>query len=318
MDNNLQQSHEPLYTDWPGARFKEPILYGDTPPEPDIYSDYGDRKFDIPSDIVRLGKFGINADSWLGRLCQFADWLEERNLLTHKPQEPSLSFDGRHFAQATLASHIAYFAAANYPYGISPSKAAVTTHSWVEDHIDLFNDAYVLVNKYEDEDESTEIDYDRFRVDPYPPMDWLRDNNHRISLAFSHQDGIDCLHRALGIDSVPEEVDKMLFRSVVDSTISGTLHNVDPLHAASPWTQEWVERDDYTLGHLLWRSFMLIRDELKRFFTKHGFHQAALQAASYWHVGHEVGKHNSHRLHQLAAQAEQLARKHKQLKMEAC
>lgn len=219
---------------------------------------FGSYRANLFDDIVASGCMGCATDDILGRLCNFVDTLVHANLMKCS-DFVSLTFRGRHFAAATPASHMAYFFAANPSYGVSPSKGYVVTNRWIDDNIDLFNGAYILDREYMRDtfDEEYRMVVDQKRHCPsrvFPPRSWMRENIDDFSLAFTHDEGVRCLHKALGVYDFIDPLRKYA-RALVDATIASHVFEMDPKDAGRPWKHNWHINDDDFPGERLWKAF---------------------------------------------------------------
>lgn len=230
----------------PGGLYQDNVMSSDSNPV---------RPFHEVND---LGGFGENTVDMLGRLCNFVDLMEHSNMLWHGDYV-SLSYDCRHFAPASIASHIAYFFAANPRYGITPKRALIPSGEWVDDHNDLFIHPDHITKCWNEEDPGGER---------WPTkLDYVKDNIERLSFVFTHYDGLDCLYRALGItDEIPYDKVSRL-RRLVDARVGAEAFadNRDP--TLSVWQQEWGCPGSGTDGEILWRAFTKLEIDWDHIFT---------------------------------------------------
>lgn len=246
-----------LYTNF-GFKYRDgpPFWYYET--EADGYRFPEKPTANLFDDVCASGCMNCSTDDVLGRLCNFVDMLTSANLLSCA-DFVSLTFDGRHFAPASAASHIAYFFASNPTFGVSPKSARIVTGGMIDDNIDLFDNAYVLERTFRDEvpDGHYQMLRDmkrRYPTRTFPPRSWLKSNIDRFSLVFNHRDGIECVHRALGVYDFPEVLHHVA-KKIVDSVIAGHMFEMDPRDAGDPWKYNWHTSDDDFPGKRLWNAF---------------------------------------------------------------
>lgn len=200
------------------------------------------------NEVNDIGGFNTWGSSMMfTRLCCFIDNMEHRNLVDHR-DFMTVAFDGQPIVPCTVASHMAYFFAANPRYGISPKRAVIVSKGWVEDHPDVINDgATPMFRAKESEGFAGHV------------FDWAQRSEvlPRFSFVFKHDDGLDCFYRALGIrPPVPAHIIPRLKR-LVDARVANEAFVSDRNMNRRVWVEEWqpgMIRD----GQVLWRALQRI------------------------------------------------------------
>lgn len=225
------------------------------------------------AEVNDFGGFGNATTHMLMHICGYLDHQHAQGNI--RPSDfMELTFDGHHFMETSIPSHIAFFFASNPRYGISPMKGSVINAEWVREHPDILQ--HDLFSRGFEQFARTANGRDfiscaELQCQGSAFVEWVATQHERFSMVFTHDTGLDCFYRALGIDGkVPRWLHEPL-KSMIDARVGYHAFYGQSRDPSLPvWLQKWDPKPGHSIGEALWAALGEIETDYDHIITFDG------------------------------------------------